>query len=47
MPRIWKAIYVENDEDAKIVQQALESVALLAPSLEWDQEWDEDKEDED
>jgi hypothetical protein len=48
MPRYMKSIYVDNDEDAKRVQLALESAQLIAPTLDWDQDWDKIKdEDED
>ena len=40
MPRIMKTIYVSNDDDAERVQKALESAALLAPTLDWDVDWE-------
>lgn len=44
MPRIWKAVYVMNDEDAKKLDQHLETLRQTVPTLDWDQDWDKDEE---
>jgi ribosomal protein L40E len=44
MPRQWIAIYVDNDVDAKRVIDQLETLKQVVPSLEWDEDWEQDKE---
>jgi hypothetical protein len=45
MPRLWKAIYVDNEADAQVLDRTwLEHLRCEGgvTSLEWDQDWEAD-----
>jgi hypothetical protein len=44
--RLYKSIYVANDEDAKRVDELLHNAMQVVPSLDMEQDWDKDDSDE-